>query len=165
MNTPRDKRGFRRTMNLIRPFDCWTRGCEWGKETCKPGSGRSHGRSGMKVFIAVEKDDFALSLEWLLPVYHDETPDQARRVGFRSDDPLFRGLGEVSYHQPHRPEWDDNKTLGEHYCMLLEGGKCFSDGSSIRAGEIWDEWMAKRQPDSDLYELLEDEWEKWKDQS
>lgn len=156
MIEPRDERGFRRTMNFIRPFDCITRGCEWGKETCKPGSGGSHGRGGAKLFVAVEKDDFALSLEWHLPIYHDDTPEMPRLIG--ND---YRGLGGIDYHQPNRPEWDDDEWTSQHDCNLLDGGKCFSDGSALRAGEFWKEWMALKLPDADLYELLEDEWEKW----
>ena len=154
----RDERGFRRTMNAIRPFDCIIRECEWGKETCQPNTGGSHGRGSMRLFVAVEKDNFALSIDWFLPIYHDDTPLHMRG---QVDDLLSRGLGEVDYHQPHRPGWDDTELLGEHDCNLLDGGKCFSDGSVLRAGELWSEWMAGKMPDADLYELLEDEWEKW----
>jgi len=156
----RDKRGFNRTMRVTRPFDCIARGCEWNKESCKPDSGGSHGRGGMILFVAVEKDNFALSVDWMMPVYHDDTPPDKTLV---SSDPLYHGLGTVAYHQTMRPSWDDEQHMNERDCDLLAGGKCFSDGSSLRAGELWKEWMARRMTDADLYELVEDEWEDWFD--
>lgn len=67
----------------------------------------------------------------------------------------IRGF-DVGYHSP-TPMYDDQPSMA---CELIEGGKCYYDGSSLRAVE-WTEIIFKttgKQPEEVLWKMLEDEY-------
>jgi hypothetical protein len=67
----------------------------------------------------------------------------------------IRGF-DVGYHSP-RPMYEDQKQMD---CVHLEGGKCYYDGSSLRA-DSWTEIIfstSGKHPEEVLWKLLEDEY-------
>lgn len=117
-------------------YDCIRFECLWGKTSCVPGSGGSHGRSGLEIRFVVKGDDGAvqviLATDWLpRHVSDDKLWYLNPRVGGISGVtyPLPLSLG---YHSK-KPRYDGQKQIDED-CEWT-GGTCYYDESSLNAGD------------------------------
>lgn len=117
-------------------YDCIRFECKWGVVSCVPGSGGSHGRSGLDIRFVVKGDEgavqFLLATGWL-----------PRHV---SDDHMLRhnpGLGvisSVSYPSPADLGYHSKTPRYEGQGQMVTdcewtGGTCYYDGSSLNADD------------------------------
>jgi len=135
--------GFRRTLTLTMPYD---------QRHSNPN--RDYGIHGMDLKMVLHKDNLAVQFVASLPVY---LPHVARELASKGNIGYcpFEGMGtNVGYHDD-RPHYEGQPEMD---CDILEGGKCYHDGSSLRAEEWYTEFL-KGGPDV-IWAKLEAEWNK-----
>lgn len=117
-----------------RGYDCIRFECAHGKESCRPGSGGSHGRHGLDILFVAKGPDgavqFGLSTGWL-PQYAKEDKigwlniDEWSRPGF-STYPY-----DLGYHSK-KPHYEGQEPITQS-CVYTDGGPCYYDGSTLNA--------------------------------
>lgn len=105
-------------------FDCIRFECRYGKDTCKPGAGGSHGVHGLQIRWLVIGDkgavQFLLFTNWMV---------EPERFNARSAfAPLPADLG---YHS-RTPQYEGQTPFD---CEYVPDGKCYYDGSGVNAQE------------------------------
>jgi hypothetical protein len=79
---------------------------------------------------------FMIGTDWYLPHLQHEHRASNYEMAVKYNQIQPQGW-DVGYHSP-KPMYDSHTAM-DHACDLVEGGKCFYDGSSLRA----DEWIPK----------------------
>lgn len=132
---------FERIVEFTPAHDCIRLPCRWGKETCAPGKGGSHGIGAVDMRMVLKGSkgavQFLLSTGW----YMEETPRSS------SMGPLASDLG---YHSP-KPMYEEQTTMGP--CPYLDGADCYYDGSGLNADAVFD--IMRREGGEAVWKALE----------
>jgi len=119
-----------RRIEFCPAFDCIVNPCKWGKDTCKPGEGGSHGRGGVDMtWFLIGKDlaiQFVVATGWELP----ETYPDLEKKGFLTTDrfSMYPMASYIGYHS-RTPLYEGASPMNE--CQFF--GECYYDGSSLNA--------------------------------
>lgn len=117
--------GFRRILILHPPFDK---------------TAENYGIHGADLTMVLCKDVRAVQFKAFLPVYLPHVVDNLTSTMHKLYNP-FKGMGaDVGYHSPY-PMFEDHQPI-EDDCEFT-GGKCYYDGSSLRAERWYKEWLEK----------------------
>lgn len=140
---------FERWISVTPAYDCINkRPCHFGKDTCIPGTGGSHGRHSAEIaFYVAEQGNrangvvqFIAATGWML----DETPERAWGL------PMAFDLG---YHSPI-PRYEGHEPLTDT-CKYIDG-KCYYDGSGLNADTPW--MILRHHGSEHVWIYLEDYW-------
>jgi hypothetical protein len=108
-------------------FDCIRNPCKFGSDTCKPGSGGSHGIHCVDLVFYLKSPELVVQFQaftgWYLPETPNEDSHRIMRYPYATD---------LGYHST-RPRYDGQEAME---CSLLEQGHCYYDGSSLNAKPI-----------------------------
>lgn len=114
-----------------RGHDCIRFECYWGKETCIPGYGGSHGKHGLTLRFVSKGDagavQFTLYTGWL-PQHI--VPSQ---IGFRDIQNWGSNVlpSDLGFHSK-KPHYTGQEPI-EQACEYCNGQPCYYDGSSLNA--------------------------------
>jgi len=138
--------GYVRTLQMIPPFD---------KRHSEPS--KNYGIHGMEIRFELIKNNravqFVVYSNIFLPHLYDEW-DNNKENRIKSHLRLFfKPLGaDVGYHSPTSMYESQNSDD----CHLLKGGKCYYDGSGLKAEKWVDIWL--KEGNDKIWEMLEEEW-------
>lgn len=142
---------FERIVNISPAFD---------KRTDNP---KTNYRIGScSIWFILKKDNkavqFMFGTDWFLP----ETVKEYREQGVKGDKTSVKLRGEkdrgvdgwdIGYHSP-TPEFEGQSSMD---CKFIEGGKCYYDGSGLRARE--NQEILIRKGSEGVWKFLKEEWE------
>ena len=140
-----------RWVEVRRPaYDCIAvQPCKFGSDSCRPGSGGSHGRHSVELCWYVSDTlptgetavvQFLVYTGWML----DATPQRAWGNPMAAD---------IGFHWPF-PQYRGQEPMDN--CHLLDGGHCYYDGSGLNAEEPWR--LLREEGDEALWAHLEGYW-------
>jgi len=135
-----------------RGYDCRRFECICGHESCKPGSGGSHGRHGLSIRFVCQGDDgavqFLLAAGWM--------PQHAKpdSIGVRSVDKWGSDAYpfDLGYHSKN-PQYKGQEPI-EHACEFCDGLPCHYDGSGLNANDAM--YALVNGGDAGLWKFLEE---------
>lgn len=123
-----------------------------------PDDRKNYGIHGIDIFYILVGQkgavQFAFTVDKFLP--HIELEERPKWAPTRFSRNHFSGL-DVGYHSPH-PMWDGQEPMA---CDIIETGKCYADGSILRADEWVKEIFSVRgsHPEELLWKKMEQEYE------
>jgi len=135
-----DKKKLRHKVSFILGHNCIDFQCAWDKDTCKPKAFGSHGVNGTTITFVVNGEKGAVQFS----IFTGWIPGRSYRD---SATPMPADLG---YHSIE-PQWEGQSSMD---CSLVEGGKCFYDGSSLNAENAWDTLV--NAGETDLWHFLDE---------
>jgi hypothetical protein len=104
--------------------DCIRFECKFGSKKCRPGSGGSHGVSGLNLRFVVKGKEgavqFSLLTSWL--------PHPKKYYERKNESPALPA--DLGYHAP-KPQYSEQASMGP--CPWLDGKDCYYDGSGLNA--------------------------------
>ncbi len=149
--------GLERIVRFKAGHDCTRFECRWGKPICIPGTGGSHGASGMEVSFIVKGDEgavqFVLLTGWLPQhVTRDQRfPLSVDRWGAKDmPDGFYPIPSDLGYHSKV-PRHKGDKPISDK-CEFT-GGPCYYDSSGPRAAEAM--YALVNGGDKALWEFME----------
>jgi len=135
-----NKNEFERILSIDPPFD---------KRHSDPK--KNYGIHGINLRMVIRKNNNCTQFLAYLPVYLPHVSDELwnKKGKYNS----FKGMGaDVGYHA-EKPQYEDQTAFD---CNLLDGGKCYYDGSGLRAEEWYKIFLEKGI--DEIWTLLEEEW-------
>jgi len=139
--------GFTRMLRMTPPFD---------KRNLEPS--KNYGIHGMEIRFELMKNNRAVqflvfSNIYSPHLYKEWDSDSNCSVKYHLAT-SFKPLGaDVGYHSPIKIY----KSQSANKCHLLKGGKCYYDGSSLKAEKWVDIWL--KEGNDKIWLMLEEEWE------
>src|SRR5690606_33300190 len=132
---------FERHLSLTPPYD-----------RRHPDPRKSYGIHGVDLTMLLLRGNRAVQFVASLPVYLPHVVDEL--LGNGKPSWSFKGMGcDVGYHSPV-PMYDSQEPLMDD-CPFT-GGKCYYDGSSLRAEEWYEQWLLHGT--DEIWLMLEHEW-------
>lgn len=123
--------GLRHIVKFEPGFDCIRFQCKHGSKDCQPGTGGSHGRSGLAIRFVSKGDagavQFLLWTNWG-PQHSKDDDIGVRRLVFSPDNPCPADLG---YHSK-KPHYEGQLFVDDG-CEFCDGKPCYYDGSSLNS--------------------------------
>ena len=143
-NTIIEKHGeYEHILTLRAPFD---------KRNSIPS--KDYGIHGMELRMVVRRSNNCTQFVAYLPVYLPHVTKELWGKPYSEYNP-FEGMGaDVGYHASS-PQYEDQTPMD--YCDLLKGGRCYYDGSGLRADEWYKIFLEKGL--NEIWKMLETDWE------
>jgi hypothetical protein len=136
--------GFKKITNVRLPYDLRNED-----------PAKNYGIHGLDIWFILSGPLGAVQFGVTFPQYLPHVRDE---LAAKSYPYLERIQGfDVGYHAP-KPQYENQAAMDD--CDLIEGGKCFYDGSSLRASEWADEIFAVRgkRPEDEIWSRLREEY-------
>lgn len=139
VSTESGPQNFERIVEFEPAHDCIRLPCRWGKETCKPGSGGSHGIGAVSMRMVLVGPKGAVQFVLYTGWYMEETPHRGEALP-----------ADLGYHA-REPMYEEQHSMGP--CGYLGGADCYYDGSGLNADAIFD--ILRREGGEAVWKALE----------
>ena len=138
-----DINGYTRILTMSPP---------WDRRDTRPE--KDYGIHGLDIRFELLKNNravhFIVYTNIYLPHIYEKWKDNNIKNNITT---FFKPMGvDVGYHSPNKT-WENQRPSK---CHLLEGGQCYSDGSSLRGKEWGNIWL--EQGNDTIWAMLEMEW-------